>query len=70
MNVTELCPWCEEEIALKWDIGRLGYQAYCPVCGGRLMLCSECLDTGDNTGGMCDYDSDTDSCFRRKELQE
>lgn len=43
MNVTELCPWCEEEINLEWDIRRLGYQAYCPVCGGRLMQFADAL---------------------------
>lgn len=56
---------------MNWDVNKQGYQAFCPVCGKRLMLCSECLDAEDNTArGMCDYDSDTDSCFRRKGDQE
>lgn len=57
--VTECCPHCETEITIAWDIGKLGYKAFCPVCGNRLMLCSEC-------GFNCDYDSDTDSCKHNK----
>lgn len=55
---------------MNWDVKKQGYQTFCPVCGKRLMLCSECLDAEDNAHGMCDYDSDTDSCFRRKVDQE
>ena len=66
-SVTEYCSNCENEVTMNWDVNKQGYQAFCPVCGKRLMLCSECLDAEDNTArGMCDYDSDTDSCFRRK----
>ena len=69
--VTEYCSNCENEVTMNWDVNKQGYQAFCPVCGKRLMLCSECLDAEDNTArGMCDYDSDTDSCFRRKGDQE
>lgn len=65
--VTEYCSNCENEVTMNWDVKKQGYQAFCPVCGKRLMLCSECLDAEDNTArGMCDYDSGTDSCFRRK----
>ena len=35
------------------------FKEYCPVFGKRLMLCSACHD---DAGGMCDYDSKTDSC--------
>lgn len=69
-SVTEYCSNCENEVTMNWDIKKQGYEAFCPVCGKRLMLCSECLDAEDNAHGMCDYDSDTDSCFRRKGDQE
>lgn len=62
-TVTEVCPHCENEIEMTWDTDARGYLAYCPVCGGRLMLCDECLHT-EGCGGKCDYDSKTDSCYR------
>lgn len=58
-EITEVCPHCENEITMQWNVEELCYKAYCPVCGKRLMLCSACHD---DTGGMCDYDSKTDSC--------
>ena len=63
--VYEMCPHCENEAAMRWDVKRLGYQAFCPVCGERLMLCGECLHAPDNTCGSCDYNAEDDSCFRR-----
>lgn len=60
--VTEVCPWCENEIEMRWDTDERGYLAHCPVCGGRLMLCDECMHT--EGGGKCDYDNKTDSCYR------
>lgn len=57
--VTELCPHCESEIEMRWDTDQLGFKAFCPVCGKRLMLCDECQHCGD---GNCDYSSETDSC--------
>lgn len=69
--VTEVCSNCESEIEMRWSVKDLGYKATCPVCGERLMLCDECLHAGDNEGGRCDYDSKTDTCFRReKEVAE
>lgn len=62
--VTEMCPHCEHEIEIRWDTNRLGFKAFCPVCGNRLMLCDECLHAGETEGnvGGCDYDWLTDSC--------
>lgn len=59
-TVTEVCPHCENEIEMRWSVEAQGYKAICPVCGGRLMLCDECLHAED--GGCCNYDSETDSC--------
>ena len=57
-EITEVCPHCENEITMQWDVSELGYKAYCPVCGKRLMLCTACHEDG----YACDYDTDTDSC--------
>ena len=56
--VTELCPHFESEVEMRWNTDTMGYKAFCPVCGKRLMLCDECHQLG----GGCDYDSKTDSC--------
>lgn len=59
-TVTELCPHCDNEIEMTWNTDELGYKAFCPVCGKRLMLCDECRHT-EGVGG-CDYDTQTDTC--------
>lgn len=56
--VTEVCPHCENEIEMVWNTKERGFQAHCPVCSCRLMLCDECLHSGE----ACDYNRDTDSC--------
>lgn len=40
--VTEVCPHCEIEQTVCWDVERDGYAIYCPNCGKRIMLCSMC----------------------------
>lgn len=62
--VTEVCPHCESEVTLGWDVEERGYKAFCPVCGGRLMLCDECQHRGPGGEytGDCDYNAETDSC--------
>ena len=62
--VTELCQHCGHEITLRWDITILGFEAVCPVCGSRLMLCDECRHAAEN--GPCDYNRETNSCCRRE----
>lgn len=59
-KVTEQCPHCDEEVTIIWDVREYGYKAYCPVCGEKLMLCSEC-QSGKNPP-ICNYYSETDSC--------
>lgn len=58
-TVTEMCPNCESEIEMRWDTDKMGFYAFCPLCGNRLMLCDECRHSGE---GPCDYDGKTDSC--------
>lgn len=60
--VTEVCPHCESEVEMRWNTDTMGYKAFCPVCGNRLMLCDECRHTEEPT--PCDYDSHTDTCHR------
>lgn len=64
--VTELCPHCETEVELIWDVEMFGYKAYCPFCGKRLMLCDECQHPNGMFSDDCDYDSETDSCKYNK----
>ncbi len=63
--VVELCPNCENEILFGWNVEEFGYTAYCPVCGKRLMLCSECQH-GEGSK-PCDYDSERNACHLHQE---
>lgn len=58
--VTEVCPHCESEVEMRWNTDTMGYKAFCPVCGKRLMLCDECRHTEGTPG--CDYNSRLDCC--------
>lgn len=60
-EVTELCPNCGREITMTWDTDTDGFKAFCPHCGGRLMLCDECRHCTDGKI-VCDYNSETDTC--------
>jgi predicted RNA-binding Zn-ribbon protein involved in translation (DUF1610 family) len=62
-KVIEVCPHCENEITMMWNVKAHGYKAFCPVCGKRLMLCDLCQHRGPNYNCEdCDYNSITDSC--------
>lgn len=67
-EVTEVCPHCEEEITMIWDTEVMGFHAFCPACGERLMLCDECQHTvcQDGEPHNCDYNGATDHCHRQK----
>lgn len=41
-EVTELCPHCDSEVTLIWNLEEDGYQIHCPRCGAKIMLCSMC----------------------------
>lgn len=61
--VAEWCPNCNTEIEMVWDVETLGYKAYCPVCGKRLMLCDACQHTPDGEyTDDCDYNTVKDTC--------
>lgn len=58
-EITELCPHCDTEVTMEWDVNERGYEAFCPVCGKKMMLCSMCdcencnWNAADDTCKMC-----------------
>ena len=52
-EVTEMCPHCQNEVTVQWDVENDGYELYCPYCGFPIMLCSMC-DACD--GKVCDWE--------------
>lgn len=52
-KVTEMCPHCQNEVTVQWDVENGGYELYCPYCGFPIMLCSMC-DARD--GKVCDWE--------------
>lgn len=66
LEITEVCPHCEAENTMEWDVEKNGYEAFCPHCGSKMMICSECMAAKDNECGKCDWDKCTDTCFRCK----
>ena len=63
--VTEYCSCCEHEATIQWKTKTDGFKSYCPYCGERLMLCSECLE--DSDGGNCDWDAGSCTCKHTKD---
>ena len=61
--VSELCPECDTEVTMSWDVDTDGYAAFCPYCGATLMLCSVCHDREHEEGSCyCDWNDDTQRC--------
>ena len=63
-TVTEWCSNCESEIEMRWDTDTRGFEAFCPVCGERLVLCDECLHAEDNPPHRCGTDEGQTVCWR------
>lgn len=55
--VFETCPHCDKEQGVDWDVHTEGYSIFCPNCGEKIYLCSECGHTDD-----CDWNSETKTC--------
>ena len=68
--VTEVCPHCEAEVEMRWNVAADGYKAFCPHCGKRLMLCDACQHPEDKCVENCDYNSETDTCRHNQPAQE
>lgn len=64
--VYEVCPHCNDEVCLRWDVEERGYVAYCPSCGEKIYLCSKC-DKGIEECGACGFGYADDSCFMEVE---
>ena len=73
-EVVEVCANCMNEVHIFWNTAEDGYKAFCPYCGERLMLCDECrhseLDKHGNACGVCDYDSETDTCKHNRKIPD
>lgn len=61
-EVVEVCPHCDAEVVMNWDVKQYGFKAFCPHCGKRLMLCDECMHRTGECIDDCDYCSTTDTC--------
>lgn len=60
----EVCPYCSNEISMRWNVERDGYQINCPFCGKKIMLCNACRHSDDNPEQKCDW-SEEYNCFRK-----
>lgn len=58
--VTEVCPHCEAEVEMRWNVAADGYKAFCPHCGNRLML-NDLADALENGNADTD-DEETEAC--------
>ena len=69
--VSELCPKCDTEITVSWDVDTDGFEIFCPNCGEPMVLCSACHDREDEEDGCyCMWDDDQQSCPRMKSYKE
>ena len=34
--VTGLCPHCDTEVGISWDVDKGGFEVFCPNCGARM----------------------------------
>jgi len=59
----EMCPHCDNEITVEWDVEKDGYEVTCPECGRKIMLCDACSHSIDNRNRYCDWCDG--KCFRK-----
>lgn len=59
----EMCPHCDNEITVEWDVEKDGYEVTCPECGRKIMLCDACSHAIDNCNRYCDWCDG--NCFRK-----
>ena len=68
--VVEVCPHCDAENEMVWDVSEKGYKSFCPSCGKTMMLCDECIHAEDRlneNANHCDWREDengNEHCFR------
>ncbi len=63
--VVEWCPHCENEIEMKYDVDKQGFQVHCPFCGEKVMLCDECFG---KTEGKCGWSEENGCHMKPKEI--
>lgn len=51
----EMCPECGVENEIRWDINKDGFEAYCPHCGAKMMLCDACCHKYGEFHDDCDW---------------
>ena len=69
-EAVDVCPHCDQEVpVLNWAPSD-GYRVYCPYCGERILLCSECYHALDNPKHICDWNDKTGKCFRDYKKEE
>ena len=63
--IVEVCPHCNREAYMRWNVEDDGYVAHCPYCGEPLLLCDECIHRDGNDGDApCNYCDETNGCYR------
>lgn len=67
-EIVEVCPHCEAENYIEWDLMKNGYVVKCNECGKEMMLCDECRHVDDNLNQICDGKNVNGEwvCFRGK----
>lgn len=53
--VVECCSNCGAENEIRWDINKDGFEAYCPHCGAKMMLCDACEHRYGDRYNDCDW---------------
>lgn len=67
-EVNDLCPYCECEVDMKWNVREQGLYAICPYCHNKFMLCNYCPATDPDSSETCDYDPEKNSCRYKQEV--
>lgn len=51
----ECCSECGAENEIRWDINEDGFEAFCPHCGAKMMLCDACHHKYGECHDDCDW---------------
>lgn len=60
-EITEVCPHCDSEVNITWNVATQGFKTKCHICKKDIMICSECL----HNHNYCDW-KEKDGCYRNK----
>jgi hypothetical protein len=59
----EVCPYCDSENIIQWDVEKDGYVIKCSQCGKEMMLCDACYHSDDNKEQKCDWHVKGNMCI-------